>query len=89
MNEERIREEIAKMIWYWHHTVNNWEMAWDWVKDAHREKADQILSIKGIRIEADNQDLPEWCRVSIDSPSRCVQKMQGANFVRVINKEEK
>lgn len=42
--EERIREEVIKAI-----KKNN--MA-EWT-------ADQILSIKGIRIEADNQDLPE------------------------------
>ena len=44
MNEERIRGEVIKAI-----KKNN--MA-EWT-------ADQILSIKGIRLEADNQDLPE------------------------------
>ena len=50
MNEEqRIREETAQTIKQWHEET----------VDSYEHLADKILSIKGIIIEADNQDLPE------------------------------
>jgi len=64
----------------------------NYCKVSHKEEARSIIRLfkqaNYVRL-ADDQSLPEWCRVSIDSPSRCVQKMQGANFVRVIKEEEK
>ena len=53
MNEERIREEIANLRL----PVSNQPNAK--YRYLNYELADQILSIKGIEIRADNQDLPE------------------------------
>jgi len=51
MTREEVREKIAYMIAGW---ANIW---WD---TTYKEKADQILAIKGIRIEADDQSLPTY-----------------------------
>ena len=88
---ERKREEIAKMIWYWNHTVISWEMAWDWGKDAHRERADQILSLDGIEIRADDQSLPDnlaWHKEDREFEAYCAghNDMLGVGFVKVIPK---
>jgi len=50
--EERIREEIAKIIV----KIIKADRAG---RQTEVDAVSQILSIKGIRIEADNQDLPE------------------------------
>ena len=67
MNEERIREEAIEILGENHYGTFDWEAIKrgdnptvtqkeaKWIA----ETIDQILSIKGIRIEADNQDLPE------------------------------
>ena len=62
MNEERIREEIAKWLRKYikdYGVMNDWEQTLTVNPNHFEQRAEQILSIKGIRIEADNQDLPE------------------------------
>ena len=65
-----IREEIAKRLHTWERNIlkiiyeaSPMNVSWSALTEAQREKfrkdAEQILSIKGIRIEVDNQDLPE------------------------------
>jgi len=60
--EERIREEIAEQIYIWNSGIGSisWNLLFEPIKKAYRIKANQILSIKGIRVEADNQDLPKY-----------------------------
>ena len=71
MNEERIREEVALRLHTRERTVlriacgnSPLNVSWGDLSEAWKEQfragATQILSIKGIRLEADNQDLPEW-----------------------------
>ena len=73
MNEERIREEAIEILGENHYGTFDWEAIKrgdnptvtqkeaKWIA----ETIDQILSIKGIRLEADNQDLPKsWVNYS-------------------------
>jgi len=46
--------------------------------------ADEILRIGRLEIRADDQVLPQMCRISMHSPTHCVQDMLKAGFVRVI-----
>jgi len=77
MTEERIREEIAKALWlydrehhltpcegYSFHPIALPEMALSLdMNTVHYGKlANQILPLEGIRIEAENQDLPRPTR---------------------------
>ena len=70
MNEERIREEVALRLHTRERTVlriacgnSPLNVSWGDLSEAWKEQfragATQILSIKGIRIEADNQDKPQ------------------------------
>jgi len=61
-NEERIREEIAKWLRKYikdYGVMNDWEQTLTVNPNHFEQRAEQILSIKGIRIEADNQDKPQ------------------------------
>ena len=58
MNElERVREQIAIKLY---NTVyfSGWQYLTPDTQDKYRKRADQILSLKGIRIECDVQGLP-------------------------------
>ena len=59
-NEERIREEIADYLAKWFDKGRDWGKQNIDKPTLFNLESDstQILSIKGIRIEADNQDLP-------------------------------
>jgi len=70
MNEERIREEIAIRLHTTERTIlkmtcersvlnTSWEELPEKWREKFRGNAEQILSIKGIRLEADNQDKPQ------------------------------
>ena len=88
---ERVREEIAK--WLHNHTVKVRQESKPWLEKAAwedlpkeyridiqkgwRERADEILSIKGIEIQADSQEPPT--RYSAD-----VEQMLKVGFVKVI-----
>jgi len=52
MNEEQVREEMARLL-----MVAD-TVAVDVPAACHYDLADQILSLKGIRIKCSNQDLP-------------------------------
>ena len=57
-----IREQVAIRLYAVFCRAKHWEITWDdepqVVKDEYLEQADQILSIPGIRVEAENQELP-------------------------------
>jgi len=63
MNQEEIvREKIAQYSYYFEvrgKKAIKWEVLATKYKIPHWAFADQILSIKGLRIEADDQSLPE------------------------------
>ena len=48
------------------------------------EVASQILAIDGLEVRADEQVLPRMCRISMHSPTHCVQDMLNAGFVKVV-----
>ena len=87
MEYERIREEIAQVIYseyLAHKRIND---AQD--KYHARHTTDQILSIKGIRIEADNQDLPAFAYGSLDQKyaiQHAREAMLKAGFVKCLPK---
>ena len=86
MEYERIREEIAQVIYseyLAHKRIND---AQD--KYHARHTTDQILSIKGIRLEADNQNLPEisYFGESYDAADEAQQDMLNAGFVKCLPK---
>jgi len=65
MEEERVKEEIARWLYEGDTSAGLSDNEWvQWKTDHLRgytyklELADQILSIKGIRIESDDQGLP-------------------------------
>jgi hypothetical protein len=66
MTEEQIREEIARKLFKIQYPGLGWgisgtcdDSSWRRFESKCLLEAEQILSIKGIRIEAENQELPE------------------------------
>ena len=61
MNKEQIREEVAeKCFKCWFITdYLTFDSVHQAIRDACYQAAGRILSIKGIRLEADNQDKPQ------------------------------
>ncbi len=56
---KNVRELVAKHLWYYNTRSRlTWDGATDKRKSFWRDKAKQILLIKGILIEADDQKLP-------------------------------
>ena len=88
MEEERVREKIARHLWVNMHLASEpWGKAWDWVRGVYLEYTDQILAIKGIRIEADDQSLP--ANIYDDNQYGIAQQdMLKAGFVKVLPKKE-
>jgi hypothetical protein len=62
MTREEVREKIAHWLQEHTHYAGNlkWEDFDEDAKEGFRCQADQILAIEGIRIEAENQDLPSY-----------------------------
>jgi hypothetical protein len=76
---ERVREEIKSVI---QRNVEPYSLL-------TKEVADQILSLDGIRIEADEQSLPcNYSQVRTPEYGAMVDMLK-AGFVKVIPKEEK
>lgn len=104
MEEERVKEEIAK--WLHSHTVKVRQESRPWLektpwedlpKDTRldtqkswRDIASQILAIKGIRIEADDQGLPLAGPFSLREAENVRSARQGmlkAGFVKCLPKK--
>ena len=89
MEEERLKEEIAKTLCQ----IENqcWAEIMERTRVSYLKDADRILAIKGIRIESDDQGLP-------DIPDRYAdyqigyetaqQDMLKAGFVKCLPKKE-
>jgi len=76
---ERVREQIEGIVEHW-----------QGISREHPNPIDmhfcveEILAIDGLEVRADDQVLPRMCRISMHSPTHCVQDMLKAGFVRVI-----
>ena len=80
MEYERIRDEIATIAKHWHEDTT----------DSYVCLAEQILSLDGIEIKADDQSLPGLLGyVSTASGMITQQDMLKAGFVKVIKKPYK
>ena len=105
MEEEKIREKIAEKL-YWQYM--GYDSKWHPSDLAHApismriemlERATQILSLDGIRIEAGNQDLPENSEpnppddreeiIAYQAYNSAQQDMLKAGFVKCRKNEER
>ena len=95
--EERVKEEIANLIGkvlFFGREVSD-----EWIHSQkldgmpfNKERADQILSIKGIRIESENQELPEIDTEDLQHltyiAEEAQQDMLKAGFVKCLKRRE-
>ena len=76
MEEERVKTEIGTIV------VRNFGLA------SLEEIANRILSIKGIRIESDDQSLPRVGSILPSTRQDEQRKMLDAGFVKCIKRRE-
>ena len=97
MNElERVREGIAMKL-YSLVTTYSWANAFPATRNRFLNKADKILSLKGIRIECDDQSLPENYHnnasliITYNTAQQDMLKpdSEGNHWMKVIPKENK
>lgn len=89
MTEEEIREEIARQL-YLLSGFTLGDSTWEQLgrKEHWYMRADQILAIEGIRIEAENQELPLDIRYTRESGDwYIINKILSAGFVKCLPKE--